>query len=233
MPLVRDYVGGDGGGAGGDWGQWITYATTTNNTSYILRWNGNETASIALNDYWGWTTSSTTIGNYCYPATYGTRLMYVEPDEMQQVFTEIEVVADEVARQERLQARARASEANRLLEERNQSRAVAIARGEELLLSLLDENQREAYRFDRMFSVIGSHGTIYRIHRGVSGNIEWIKPDGTVGGRLCAHPTMREEWIPTEDVMLAQLLALTHDEREFVRVANVHTGQRPPIGVAA
>ena len=84
-----------------------------------------------------------------------------------------------------------------------------------------------------MFAVIGSHGTVYRINRGTSGNVEWIKPDGTVGGRLCAHPCMREQWIPTEDVMLAQMLALTTNERAWLAVANVHVEPSADAGVGA
>lgn len=112
---------------------------------------------------------------------------------------------------------------------RRQERVTADHRGEELLLSLLDDNQREAYRLDGTFMIIGSCGTVYRIHRGTAGNIEWVKPDGEVGGRLCAHPTMREHRLPTPDVMLAQALALMTDEREFVRIANVHQGVRPVL----
>jgi hypothetical protein len=99
-------------------------------------------------------------------------------------------------------------------------------------MALLDERQRETYRLTKVFEVIGSHGTLYRIHRGISGNVEWITPEGEVGGRLCAHPSMNEHWLPEQDVAVAQLLALTADEAAFVRLANVHRGRRPELVAA-
>ena len=233
MPIIRDHVGDDG-----DWrmlpDQWITFAANINGTPYTYgstttnpyyihgnNWSWDESSSSTL---WSpWVTTRGNIGdggNYGnYTAWIGPRFVIAE-QEVEWATIEIEAAADEVARRERLQAER---------EERTRSRTAAIARGEELLLSMLDENQREAYRQDDMFAVIGSCGAVYRIHRGVAGNIEWIKPDGTRGGLLCAHPTMHDGWLPTPDVMLAQMLALIHDEPGFLRVANVHAGQRPPI----
>lgn len=117
-------------------------------------------------------------------------------------------------------------------EERARSRTEATDRATALLMTLLDERQRETYRESETFEVIGSHGTLYRIHRGVSGNVEWITPEGEVGGRLCAHPSMHEHWLPTADVAIAQLLALTTDEAAFVRLAKVHRGRRPQLVAA-
>ena len=224
MPLIRDYVGdGDWVQLGSITNQWITFATTTTAPPYI--WGWNETGNTTLSSYHGWTSSTTTTtGNYFHPLTYnGASLSRIEPvevtpEEMARTVAEIEAAAEEVARER---------------DARRTARTLATERGEALLLSLLDNNQREAYRQDREFAVIGSHGTVYRIKHGTSGNIEWLKPNGSLGGRLCAHPSMHEEWIPTEDVMLAQVLALITDEREFCRVANVHLGQRPPVLVAA
>ena len=64
----------------------------------------------------------------------GVALTYLEPvertpEEIQRATAETEAAAEEVARERRNRADAR---------------TVAIARGEELLLSLLDENQRES-----------------------------------------------------------------------------------------
>ena len=141
-------------------------------------------------------------GGWYYPTWEGHRLGIADeeiqrfeetPEQIAAAAAEIERVAAEITAQRELRAR---------------ERVLATARGEELLLSMLDENQREAYRQDNVFAVIGSHGTLYRIRHGTSGNVEWIKPDGSFGGRLCAHPSMHESWLPTEDVMLAQVLAL-------------------------
>jgi hypothetical protein len=109
------------------------------------------------------------------------------------------------------------------------ARVHANSRAEELLLAMLNEAQRRSYRLNGTFEVIGSHGNLYRIHRGKAGNVEWIKPDGKFGGKLCAHPTERDDWLPVPDVMLAQMVDLITDERAFIRVANVHQGDRPRI----
>ena len=70
--------------------------------------------------------------------------------------------------------------------------------------------------------MIGSYGTVYRIKLGTSGNIEWIKPDGTCGRTAVCASEHDEQWLPTADVMAAQVLALMTDERQFWRIANVH-----------
>ena len=114
-------------------------------------------------------------------------------------------------------------------EQRAAERIVAHSRAIDLLVSLLPDDQVQRYRNQGVFEILGSHGTLYRIREGVSGNIEWIKPGGEVGGVLCAHPSMRDGWLPTPDVLASQLLAITTDEREFVRIANVHRGERPPV----
>lgn len=106
-------------------------------------------------------------------------------------------------------------------------RAVATDRAIELLMSLLTERQQHAYLNDRYFDVIGSEGNIFRIGRGISGNVLWIDEMGRVLGRLCAHPTMRHDWLPEPDVHAAQLLAITTNERGWVQMANVHAGGRP------
>lgn len=117
-------------------------------------------------------------------------------------------------------------------QERARSRAVANDRAEELLIELLNDQQRESYRLNGHFEIIGSAGNVYRIKRGTSGNIEWIKPDGHVGARLCVHPTMHQGFLPTPDVMLAQMLGITTDERHYIGLANIHAGERPPLAGA-
>lgn len=113
-------------------------------------------------------------------------------------------------------------------EEDRHRRVMAEDRATELLLSMLTPEQRASFLADKRFDLVGSDGTRFRIEHGVAGNVAWLKPDGTVGGRLCAHPDMAQTWLPTADVMLGQLLALTTDAAEFVRVANLHAGERPP-----
>lgn len=117
--------------------------------------------------------------------------------------------------------------------ERQRARVAAVSRAEELLLTMLTVDQAaDRERGRDGFLVMGSAGGVYRIRPGTAGNVDWIQADGTVGGTLCAHPTMDHHWLPEPDVHLAQLLALTTDEAAFVRVANVHRGRRPVLVAA-
>jgi hypothetical protein len=133
------------------------------------------------------------------------------------------------ARIEREAARTRQQSQREEQQQRSVVRTAACDRAVALLESMLSPDQMQRYRLTGAFEVIGSHGTLYRVNRGVSGNIEWIKPDGSVGGRLCAHPDMINGWLPEADVHLSQMLALMTDERSFARTANVHQGQRPAL----
>lgn len=129
-----------------------------------------------------------------------------------------EIARQEAALEERLQASREAAVAREAAEER----------ARELLLSLLPEDQKEPYRLTGVFEIIGSHGTRYRIRRGVAGNIDWLDAEGRVGGNLCCHAPQVQagQWIPVADVMVGQVLALKADEPAFLRVAN---GRKPPV----
>jgi hypothetical protein len=123
------------------------------------------------------------------------------------------------------------AESNWRAAEQDRVRYAAEARATALLLSVLPEDQKEPYRLTGVFEIIGSRGGRYRIRRGVAGNIDWLDEHGNRGGSLCCHPPMHgANWVPTPDVMLAQMLALQCDEADFVRVAN---GPRPPHLAAA
>jgi hypothetical protein len=116
-------------------------------------------------------------------------------------------------------------------EQRRLARTRATDRATTILRELLTPQQRADFERDRAFQVVGSAGGLYRIRYGTAGNVEWWEPGSPseVAGVLCAHPDMWDGvgWLPTPDVMLAQMLALTTDEPGFVRTANVHRGRRP------
>jgi hypothetical protein len=101
-----------------------------------------------------------------------------------------------------------------------------------LLMSMLDDTQRETYKRVKYFECVGSLGTRYRIHRGTCYNVSWLDASGEPAGELCAAPnrfvdaTSRE--LPQEDVILGQLLTLVADERVFLRAANLGEGRWPP-----
>lgn len=86
-----------------------------------------------------------------------------------------------------------------------------------LLLENLNEKQREEYKRLKSFKVIVKD-KIYRIKRGRVGNIELIDDAGIVA-RYCVHPSIA---CPDEDTMLAQKLMLENDEKELLKLANVH-----------
>jgi hypothetical protein len=122
-------------------------------------------------------------------------------------------------------------ERQRLREERATQRHAeadaAETRARELLEALLDEQQLADYRAYEHFTVIGSAGNRYRIRRGTSGNVHWLGDDGEILGRLCAHPSFNEHWLPVPDVAAGQMLALVTNEPAFIGHANVHEGRRP------
>lgn len=107
-----------------------------------------------------------------------------------------------------------------------ESRYQAHSRAAELLMSILDDEQRQRYEREGTFEVVGSLGHRYRIRPGSMGNVDWMLA-GQVAGQLCAHPLMDEGVLPDPDVALSQLLALTTDEAAWLAYANVHSGERP------
>lgn len=214
------------GGGGRDWYRdtlWVDWHGEGH--GYAYRWTSANTTSTAGYTTANWVNTTGTFDTDYSTLTWRGQTLYAN---------EINVAPYNAAnwvdvQRSEANSEARAEQRRLDTEARAAARTLAISRAGELLLMLLDESQREAYRQGHEFVIIGSHGTVYRIRFGTSGNVDWLKADGTVGGRLCAHPSMNESWLPTEDVMLAQVLALKTDEREFCRIANVHHGARPPI----
>lgn len=82
------------------------------------------------------------------------------------------------------------------------------------LLDLLPRSEQDRYRAERRFEVTGSAGGLYEIHHGYSGNIFLMRPERR---RYCAHPPITDA--PVESAMVAQYLAISTDERAFLRVA--------------
>lgn len=119
-------------------------------------------------------------------------------------------------------------EAARIDREANGVFAAARVEATKLLGMVLDGAQMADYAAKRHFDVVGSEGGVYRIFHGTSGNIRQLV-DGEIVNRLCVHPRLRDDdggYLPTEDCLAAQALALMHDERGAVNRANVHSGRR-------
>lgn len=119
-------------------------------------------------------------------------------------------------------------EAARIDRDADATRAAARVEASKLLAMVLSPGQLITYEKDKYFDVVGSEGGVYRIFHGTSGNIRRLI-DGQMVNRLCVHPRLRGDdggYLPTEDCLAAQALALMHDERGAVGLANVHAGAR-------
>lgn len=118
-------------------------------------------------------------------------------------------------------------------EERRRVEAAASERALETLSEVLTQAQWEQYQESEEFDLVVPSGNVYRICRGVTGNVTRMV-DGVQVESLCAHPHMSQmdnlgRWVgrlPVEDVLVSQVLTLLTDEAEFRRVANI-TPLRP------
>lgn len=129
---------------------------------------------------------------------------------------------EEARIQRRLQAEERRQEAHR-------RRTYAEGRARDFLREFLNPEQRADYDENEYFYVEGSAGNLYRIDRGNAGNVYYVdRATRRELASICAHPTMREQWLPNQDVALVQKIALETDEPLFTAIANVHWGIRPP-----
>jgi hypothetical protein len=122
-----------------------------------------------------------------------------------------QIAADEEryrVERERVQARADAAAAER---------RAAIERARALLHAMLSVQQREQLQREQFFEVIGHHSQKrYRVRQGSHGNVRLLDKAGREVTSYCAQP----HGVPTEDSMLAQKLALEHEEQAFLKVAN-------------
>jgi hypothetical protein len=174
-------------------------------------------ATASGNTTWAtWTASTTTtyaVTNTTWQAwntTTGTSATYAVPDPTS--------IAEQRER----------------LEEARRERACAEERAKETLEELLTQEQIDDWRRTKAFELITQSGRRYRIRRGVSGNVRLIE-DGQEVEALCAHPrtSLHDDAgrylgvLPSEDVVIAQMLALNADEEGFRRVANITPMRRP------
>lgn len=95
----------------------------------------------------------------------------------------------------------------------------AERRARDLLLSFLDERQKEELRTTGMFHLVGSDGFTYRIGcTDYSGNvIQYV--NGNATRSLCCYPRYTVGQVPIADRILGQFLALKTEATRFVAVA--------------
>lgn len=239
------------------WNDWIQTGVTntviSNNIWYqwnsdVLRVNvdwsdGTQTSGYANADVWrGWNTNSITITQYqanvwnnwivegtgTAPTTYPRITGVVRPTYAGGSRTGIQAPAFHPQRTEEEWA-AIAAENERLRAERDALQAAARAEARKLLELVLTPEQLRSYDKNKYFDVVGSEGTLFRVHHGTSGNVRQLV-DGKEVNALCAHPSLYDTegrgYLPTEDSLVGQTLALMHDESHFLRTANVHRGPR-------
>ena len=174
----------------------MTYTTTTNATTADTTWatwTGVDTTGTACDYTWTQWVSVPCGGT----VTYGTAGPQLSAEEI-------------AAEQARIREAADRRQAERL---------EAVRKAKALLASLLDEKQREQLERQRFFEFVSQTGRRMRIKQGYSRNVDELGEDGTRIRTLCAHPGNYE--LVEEDHMVAQLLALRHQEEAFLRVANV------------
>lgn len=158
-------------------------------------------------------TTNTDIMWHLWHSTTGSIVVerprrYVAPAETPQEWAAREARREQFQREQRERMAAQAKQ-----------RDEAAERARALLVGVLSEAQRQMFEAHRWIVVKGRSGRLYRVRRGSVGNVDVLDNTGNVLHRLCAHPHI---WTPDEDVMLAQLLHLQHDDDAFCRVANLH-----------
>lgn len=189
----------------------IYYYNPQPNTDLWAAWSATTTT---------YTTAATTVwNNWLIPTTGATggTLTYQVHDETS-VFTEEQRVAQAQRAVERAERRREAEVA----------REAANAVASETLRLLLSEEQWASWEANAWFDEVLPSGAVYRLHRGVSGNVRHT-PAGRRRESLCAHPSTHVQdddgeflgLLPTVDVVIAQVLALRTDEEGFRRVANI------------
>lgn len=91
----------------------------------------------------------------------------------------------------------------------------AEKKAEALLMMILTDVQKEQYLKDGYFET-EVNDRVYRLKKGWSGNVEQII-NGKASYRYCIHPG---EFVPIGDNLIAQLLLLRNNEKEFLEKAN-------------
>lgn len=169
-------------------------------TTTWLVWNHpyivttTDSTTITLQDNWaGW---NQYLGNY----------QYQQP---------VSLTPEQQAEQDR-----QAAVLNAAYAEKQKKAAEAKVRAHRLLVSVLTLKQRETYIRDQFFDVYSKDGKRrYRILSGRSGNVKLLNEAGKAIKSYCCHPA---EYVPDEDTLVAQKLALEHDEAMFLKTANVY-----------
>ena len=194
----------------------MTHITASNSTTATWNcWNDTGTATSVIDTTWGcWanSTATTTAGS----ATTWMRWMsdgttsgnYVVTQPAQLSKEQLAVVKQQQAEFNKAQAELQAKQKH------------AKAKAEQLLVEHLTEEQEKAWKENRAIFVTAKSGRRFKIREGRAGNIEEINADGKAIRSFCVH--VEPYNVPDADNVLAQKLALEHNEEALLRVANSH-----------
>lgn len=202
------------------WGGWnqdyqlrLTVSTTTAgtwtawNTGYTNASTATTTGATDVTIWNNWNSNANAIARAVGVPRIERNLT---PDQLVEREARLARERDERARQQEIN-RARYAE-------ERAKRSAAEDRAEQLLHSMLSEQQIHMLTKDGKFLVEVNEGRVYEIRRGRAHNVFLLGADGKPIQELCAHVRPN---IPDADNMLAQMLQLMVNEDEYRRVANI------------
>jgi len=197
----------------------MTHITASNSTTATWNcWNDTGTATSVIDTTWGcWanstvTTTATTAGSATtwmqWMSDGTTSGTYVVTQPAQLSKEQLAVVKQQQAEFNKAQAELQAKQKH------------AKAKAEQLLVEHLTEEQEKAWKENRAIFVTAKSGRRFKIREGRAGNIEEINAEGKAIRSFCVH--VEPYNVPDADNVLAQKLALEHNEEALLRVANSH-----------
>lgn len=177
-------------------------------------YSSGSTSTAAAWSYWNNTLTAT-----ANPVTYTTNAVWVYWVQTDlRVSAQVRVTAQEFEplpeTEEQKAARQKALIENA---ERLKKETEIKERAMKLLREHLSEGQRKHFDKHGVIPIITKNGNIYRISKGIAGNINRLDRNGKVIERLCVHP----DGVPEGDAMLSQLLWLEWNEEELRNKANI------------
>jgi hypothetical protein len=146
--------------------------------------------------------------------TSGSYIIQTQPAYQAPVRTAEQIAEETQRRMAQLKADQLASA------EREAKRQAAKAKAEQLLVEHLTEEQEQAWKENRAIFVTAKSGRRFKIREGRAGTIEEINAEGKAIRSFCVH--VEPHNVPDADNVLAQKLALEHNEEALLRMANNH-----------
>jgi len=212
---------------------WHAWTTTTGTTTACtsdpwVYWHDVGTTACSTAVWRTWTNDSTaTTGTYIIADHRVLGWQAWQPQAEQKKLTRAELKAQRKRQaDEEAARRLRQQEAERVLRLADEKRQQAAKRAEQLLLAHLTKEQAQAWTENRAIFVTGKSGKRYKLTDGHGGNMQELGPDGQPVKGFCVHVGNH---IPSPDNVLAQKLALEHDEEAILRLANswrIENGRR-------